>query len=120
MARRLHNWNYGNVTEFLKKNGFNFLKELAGSHEHWIKYAEGDAPDRIVEVNFTHRSYPVKTLKAMIRRSGIHQDKWIRWAGQNPETFLQPLLLQQQVLFACLEHGLDRLLFHGQNTPLLF
>jgi len=81
MTRRLHNWNYGNVTEFLKENGFSFFKELAGSHEHWIKHGQDGTPDRIVEVNFTHRSYPVPTLKTMIRQSGIAQDDWIEWAG---------------------------------------
>jgi hypothetical protein len=79
MVRRLHNWNYSDVTDFLRENGFSFFKELAGSHEAWIKLSENGEPDRIVEVNFTHGSYPVKTLKTMIRQSGIDQDEWITW-----------------------------------------
>jgi len=82
MVRRLRNWSYSNVIEFLRENGFSFFKELAGSHEAWIKIGDNGEPDRIVEVNFTHRSYPVKTLKTMIRQSGIHQDEWIKW-GQS-------------------------------------
>jgi hypothetical protein len=81
MTRRLHNWNYRDVTEFLKDNDFIFFKELAGSHENWIKHGGDGTPDRIVEVNFTHGSYPLLTLKTMIRQSGIAQDEWIKWAG---------------------------------------
>ena len=79
MVRRLHNWSYFDVIHFLRGNGFSFLKELAGFHEAWIKLGDDGEPDRIVEVNFTHRSYPVRTLKTMIRQSGIHQDEWIKW-----------------------------------------
>jgi len=80
MTRRLYNWSYRDVTEFLKENGFSFFKELEGSHEAWIKHGEDNVPDRIVEVNFTHGSYPPRTLKTMIRQSGIVQDEWIKWA----------------------------------------
>jgi hypothetical protein len=81
MVRRLHNWHYRDVVGFLKENGFVFLKELPGSHERWIKYGEYGGADRTVEVNFTHDSYPLLTLKTMIRQSGIDQKDWIRWAG---------------------------------------
>jgi hypothetical protein len=81
MVRRLHNWSYSDVTDFLRENGFSFFKELAGSHEAWIKLGDDDEPDRIVEVKFTHGSYPVITLKTMIRQSGIDQNEWIKWAS---------------------------------------
>jgi hypothetical protein len=81
MTRRLHNWDYRNITDFLKENGFSFFKELAGSHETWIKHGEDATPDRIVEVNFTSGEYHVLTLKLIIRQSGIPQDKWIDWAA---------------------------------------
>ena len=77
MPRRLRNWSYNEVTDFLSENGFSFLKELGGSHQAWVKRGE---PDRIVNVNFTHRSYPIKTLKTMIRQSGIDETEWRRWA----------------------------------------
>jgi predicted MPP superfamily phosphohydrolase len=54
MARRLHNWNYHNVTDFLKENGFTFYKEVGGSHQAWIKYGELEAHDRIVGLHFTY------------------------------------------------------------------
>jgi len=79
MVRRLHNWSYRDVVGFLKENGFSFYEELAGSHESWINRGDGGESDRLVEVNFTHGSYPVRTLKTMIRQSRIPQDEWIRW-----------------------------------------
>lgn len=81
MTRGLHNWNYRKVTGFLKKNGFSFLKPLKGSHQAWIKRGENGEPDRIVGVNLPSDSYPPKTLQTMIRKSGIDQDEWIKWAG---------------------------------------
>ena len=80
MPRRLHNWTYRNVKDFLRENGFSFLEELDGSHERWIKRGENGELDKIVEVNFRHDSNPVKTLKTMIRQSGIDQGEWIKWS----------------------------------------
>lgn len=81
MPRRLNNWNYRQVINFLKDNGFEFSKPLYGSHEAWVKGGKNGEPDRRVEVNFTHHSYPVGTLKTMIRQSGIDQKEWINRAG---------------------------------------
>jgi len=81
MTRRLNNWSFRDVKAFLKENDFMFLKELGGSHQAWIKYGENGEPDRRVEINFTHDSYPVKTLKTMIRQSGIPESEWIKWAN---------------------------------------
>ena len=79
MARRLHNWNYRNVTDFLKSRGFNFYKELRGSHQAWIKKGCSGAPKKVVEINFTHGAYPPGTLKTIIRQSGIAENEWIAW-----------------------------------------
>jgi hypothetical protein len=54
---------------------------LPGSHERWIKRGADDVPDRRVEVKFIHREYPVRTLKTIIRQSGINQKEWTKWAG---------------------------------------
>ena len=81
MVRRRHNWTYRDVTGFLKAYGLDYFEALKGSHESWIKLNDNGEPDRIVEVNSTHGSYPVKTLKTMIRQSGISEDEWIKWAG---------------------------------------
>jgi len=81
MPRRLHNWNYQNVIDFLTTNDFHFVKPLAGSHERWIKRGKDGQPDITVEINFTHSSYPVKTVSRMIRQSGIDKDEWMKWGG---------------------------------------
>ena len=81
MTNRLYNWTYRDVTDFLKENGFDFFESLKDSHEAWVKLGDNGEPDRIVEVYFSHRSYPPKTLKTMIRQSGIDQKEWIAWAS---------------------------------------
>lgn len=81
MTRRLRNWTYREITAFLKEHDFGFLKPLKGSHERWIKRGENGEADRTVEVNFTRATYPPKTLRTMIRQSGIEAKEWIKWAG---------------------------------------
>jgi predicted RNA binding protein YcfA (HicA-like mRNA interferase family) len=78
MVRRLRNWNYQQVTGFLWERGFRYLWNIKGSHQAWVKRVD-NKPEKVVVVNFTHRSYPVKTLKGIIRQSGIDQDEWIQW-----------------------------------------
>lgn len=51
MTRRIYNWTYRDVKQFLKEHGFEFYKPLRGSHELWIKLGEDGTPDRIVEMN---------------------------------------------------------------------
>ena len=59
MPRRLHNWTYPQVVDFLRQNGFRFNKELGGSHQAWTKHGENSARDIRVEINFRHDSYAV-------------------------------------------------------------
>ena len=81
MPRHIHNWTYRDVTQFLKEHGFEYYKPHRGSHELWKKHGQDGAPDWILEVNFAHTSYKVKTLKTMIKQSGIPQDVWTAWAN---------------------------------------
>jgi len=69
------------VTGFLIENGFCFFREVKGSHQAWIKRSGNAELDKIVMVNFTHGSYPVRTLKTKIRQSGIPKEEWSEWAG---------------------------------------
>jgi len=55
------------------------FKELGGSHQARIKGGSGRKPDTTVEVNFADHSYPVGTMKTMIRQSGIEEKLWIKW-----------------------------------------
>jgi predicted RNA binding protein YcfA (HicA-like mRNA interferase family) len=77
---------YRDVTDFLKEKGFSFFREAGGSHQQWIKRGTGKKSDRIVGVNFTHKSYPVKTLMRMIRASGIAEENWLGWAANDSQT----------------------------------
>ena len=58
MVRRLHNWSYRDVKDFLKEIGFSFFEPLKGSHQTWIKLGDDGEPDRIVEINFRHDTSP--------------------------------------------------------------
>lgn len=81
MPRRLHNWSYRDVTDFLRENGFSFLKELGGSHQAWIKRGVEKGEDTVVELNFTHASYCLQTLKMIIYDSRIREGEWIKWGN---------------------------------------
>jgi predicted RNA binding protein YcfA (HicA-like mRNA interferase family) len=81
MTRRLYNWTYRDVTAFLKEHGFEFQKPLKGSHQAWVKFDNNNEPVRRVEVHLPHDSYQPKTLKSMIRQSGIDEAEWIKWGG---------------------------------------
>jgi hypothetical protein len=81
MTRKLNNWSYQDVTDFLKENGFSFFEELKGSRQAWIKLQEGGEPDRIVELNFRGGNYSERTMKNIIRQSGIVETDWTEWAG---------------------------------------
>jgi hypothetical protein len=112
MTRKLHNWSYqhvtdflkdngfrffeelkgsrqawfklqdgGDVTDFLKENRFSFFEELKGSHQSWVKLGKKGESEKFVELNFRHDTYPVRTLKEIIRESGIPEKTWIEWAG---------------------------------------
>ena len=81
MTRKLHNWSYQHVTDFLKENGFSFFEELKGSRQAWIKLQDSGEPDRIVEINFRTDNYPAKMMKTIIRQSGISERDWTEWVG---------------------------------------
>ena len=77
MPKGLNNWTYRDVTRFLKESGFAFHEEKAGSHEAWAN----EETTAVVEVNFTHGSYPVRTLETMIRQSKMDKKDWRKWAS---------------------------------------
>lgn len=81
MARRLRNWTYREVTTFLKEHGFEFQQPLKGFHQGWVKSGETNEPGGRVEVHIPRDSYQPKTLKSMIRQSGIDEAEWlkVRW-----------------------------------------
>lgn len=78
MTRKYHNWTYRDVTAFLKQHGFEYQKPLKGSHQAWVKIGE---PTRRVEVHIPRDSYHPKTMKSMIRQSGIDRAEWFKWGN---------------------------------------
>jgi predicted RNA binding protein YcfA (HicA-like mRNA interferase family) len=79
--RRLRNWTYRDVTVFLRTHGFSYQKPLKGSHQRWTKLGENGEPDRQVELHLPRNGYEPKTLKSMIRQSGVDVEEWLKWAG---------------------------------------
>ncbi len=79
--RNLWNWTYPDVTDFLRKHGFSFHRQIGGSHQYWRKppNEETGTPEILVELNFTHRSYPISTLKLILLQSRIPKGVWIAW-----------------------------------------
>ena len=77
MPNGLKNWTYKDLTKFLKDNGFVFSHQKDGSHEAYI--AETDKIIRVVDVNKTKKSYPLRTLETMIRQSGLDKKAWREW-----------------------------------------
>jgi len=80
MPRKLNNWSYQHVTDFLKDHGFVFFEELKGRRV-WTKLENGE-PVRFVELSIKSKKYVAKTMKSIIRQSGIVVEDWIEWAGK--------------------------------------
>jgi hypothetical protein len=77
MPRKINNWSYQSVTDFLQEHGFVFFDELKG-RRIWTKLQDGD-PDRSVELSVGSKKYSVRTMKSIIRQSGIVEEDWIEW-----------------------------------------
>lgn len=78
MPRNLNNWSERDVCGFLKENGFSFYEMRKGSHYAYINKSTGS----IVELNIPKDAYVPKTLKTMIRQSGIAEQAWKDWANK--------------------------------------
>jgi len=78
MPRKLNNWSYETVIDFLKEHGFSFFEDLDGQHV-WMKLQDGGEPDRIVELRFKDDKYTERTMKSIIRQSGMVESEWINW-----------------------------------------
>ena len=79
MPRKLNNWSYESVTNFLEEHSFSFYEDLDGRHV-WIKLQGDGAPDRIVELRFGTGQYAERTMKSIIRQSGIVESEWLDWS----------------------------------------
>ena len=79
MPNGLNNWNYKDICEFLKENGFTFFEFRKGSHEAWTNKTTG----AVVEINVHgSKSFAMRTLETMIRQSKIDKKIWRDWTNQ--------------------------------------
>jgi hypothetical protein len=80
MTRKLKNWSYSDVTEFLKEREFSFSEDSEGV-QVWVKLNASGEPATFVEIGFRRSTYPVKVLRKVIRQSEIAEKVWTEWAG---------------------------------------
>ena len=76
MPRRLYNWTPEDVIRFLKDNGF-VLNHTRGSHYYYVGYHGGVLRQVCVPFHGSRILKP-RTLKGIIRQSGISQREWMR------------------------------------------
>jgi len=76
MPRRVFNWTFTDVVEFLEEHGFVY-SHTRGSHHYYVgKY--GNQP-RIVQVPFHgSKTFKPRTLKGMVKQSGIPLSVWLK------------------------------------------
>ncbi|OGY97307.1 MAG: hypothetical protein A2122_01930 [Candidatus Liptonbacteria bacterium GWB1_49_6] len=75
MPRGFYNWTAEDVVRFLKEYGF-ALNHTRGSHFYYVGHHGGTF--RQVCIPFHgNRALKPRTLKGIIRQSGIQKDEWI-------------------------------------------
>lgn len=79
MPRSLYHWTYEDVAEFLTAKDFEFFDDIEGVGKAWMNFNDIGEPNRMVEVKYIPGFYKPKTLKRMIRQSGISEDEWLKW-----------------------------------------
>ena len=70
---RLAGFSYRKITKKLRKLGFSFKRESAGSHEVWANRATG----RVAFVPRHNTDMPERTLRAILRDAGIGVDEFL-------------------------------------------
>ena len=71
---RLSGFKYREIIKRLKRLGFEFDRQAAGSHEIWFNYETG----RYTTVPNHPEDMPEGTLRAILKESGITPDKFLR------------------------------------------
>ncbi len=76
MPKKIFNWTFSKVTEFLKKNDFRY-SHTKGSH-HYYTGNYGHNP-RIVQVPFHgSKTFKPRTFKGIVMQSGIPLNDWLK------------------------------------------
>lgn len=76
MPRGLNNWSFSDVKHFLVQHGF-YLNHVEGSHYFYIGSYEGAIHQVTVHFHGAKAIHP-KTMKSIVRQSGIPQDEWMK------------------------------------------
>ncbi len=76
MPRGLYNWIAEDVVRFLKAHGFS-LNYTKGSHYYYVGHAGGAFRQVCVPFHGSRTLKP-RTLKGIIRQSGIPQVEWLK------------------------------------------
>lgn len=75
MSRGLNNWTFADVKRFLNEYGFQ-LNHVEGSHYYYVGSYEGVSRQVSVPFHGSKSIHP-KTMKSIVRQSGIPQSKWV-------------------------------------------
>lgn len=71
---RLSGWRYREIVRRLKRFGFRFDRQAAGSHEIWVN----DASRRFTTIPNHPGDMPEGTLRAILRQAGIDPDEFVK------------------------------------------
>lgn len=77
MPRGLNNWTFKDIVDFLKENGFRETHSR-GSHFYYVGRFAGNTRQTHIQFHGQKSIHP-RTLKSVIRQSGIPQEKWLNW-----------------------------------------
>jgi predicted RNA binding protein YcfA (HicA-like mRNA interferase family) len=76
MPRGLNNWSFSDVKHFLVHRGFH-LNHIEGSHYFYIGSYNGVIRQISVPFHGSEAIHP-KTMKSIVRQSGISQEEWTK------------------------------------------
>lgn len=75
MPRGLHNWTFTDIVNFLRAHGFHETHSR-GSHFYYAGHYEGEPRQTHIQFHGAKAIHP-RTLKSVIRQSGISQKEWL-------------------------------------------
>ena len=77
MPRGLNNWTFKDAVDFLKEHGFR-QTNTRGSHFYYVGHCGGEVRQTHIQFHGNKSIHP-RTLKSVIRQSGIPQEQWMNW-----------------------------------------
>ncbi|HQU07442.1 MAG: hypothetical protein B7X04_00620 [Parcubacteria group bacterium 21-54-25] len=78
MPRGLNNWSAAEVVRFLRQHGFTH-SYTRGSHFYYTSKVARDARQVCVPTHGRKAAIHPKTLKGIIRQSGVAEEEWLTW-----------------------------------------